>query len=167
MASLSIWAIVAIVILCIGAFLFIFIAPCITCKNSNRTSWKKRREIEKRNQIDEIQRPSSSNSSHSSTDSVQMYGQAEFRDFLNLVTISWEPIMEDSFLTFDWYYLVETGQNYLITGVKIAELNLCIEMLLKIMVSKALMIYDSWTMKHERLHRNYPIKAILRSFTVF
>ena len=74
MASLSIWAIAAIVILCIGAFLFIFIAPYITCKNSNRTSWKKRGEIEKRNQIDEIQRPSSSNSSHSSTDSVQMYG---------------------------------------------------------------------------------------------
>ena len=74
MASLSILAILVIVILCIGAFLFIFIAPCITCKKSNRTSWKKRREIEEQNQIDEIQRPSSSNSSHNSTDSVQIYG---------------------------------------------------------------------------------------------
>ena len=85
MASLSILAILVIVILCIGAFVLIFIGPCITCKNSNRTSWKKRREIEKRNQIDEIQRPSSSNSSHSSTDSVQMYGQVEFRDFFDSV----------------------------------------------------------------------------------
>ena len=68
MARFSPLAIAAIVILCIGGFVLIFIGPCIRCKSSSRPNWRKRREIEKRNQIDEIQRPSSSLSSHSSKD---------------------------------------------------------------------------------------------------